>query len=400
MGMIGESTFQILFWYHYAILLGLLLTLANLLVNLFQVRSLARSRPSASPPRVSVLVPARNEALRIGPCAESLKAQEYPDFEVLVLDDNSEDATSEILRGVGYREEEGGRLRLLKGDPLPAGWTGKAWACHQLAQEATGDYLLFTDADTTHHPGTLQAAVAQAQQTRADLLTIWPCQITETWSEKLVIPLLFLLAIGIYPFVFFDWLQNSPRLAARFPRSFLRSLGAANGQFMFFKKAAYFQIGGHQKVRAHLVEDVALGREISARMCEGMRLITSDGTEFVSCRMYHCFAEVWEGFTKNLRAVFEGSLWFFLLTGVILFACYFLPFVLIALPLAGHGLIAVQIAVIYLLRVILTIRFRTSWFGCLFHPVAHLLALMIGLNSWRKSAGSGVSWKGRVYEVN
>ena len=272
--------------FHCAILAALLLTLANLLINLRVVRSLAKAPLPSSFPRVSILVPARNEALRISPCATSLKAQDYPDFEVLILDDNSEDSTQAILRELGY-QEDGARLRLLVGKPLPTGWTGKAWACHQLAQAATGDYLLFTDADTAHCPGTLRSAVALAQDTRADLLTVWPRQITETWSEKLVIPLLFLLAIGIYPFAGFELLQNFPRLAEKFPRSFLRALGAANGQFILFKKSSYFLIGGHEQVRAHLVEDVALGREISARMCEGMRLITCDATQFVSCRMYN-----------------------------------------------------------------------------------------------------------------
>ena len=384
--------------YHCLVLALLVLTLGNLLINLCVVRSLGRASHASSFPRVSVLVPARNEAHRVGPCASSLKAQDYPDFEVLILNDNSEDRTEEVLRGFGYSEDHP-KLRLLTGTALPSGWTGKAWACHQLAQAATGDYLLFTDADTEHEAGTIRAAIAQAQQTQADLLTIWPRQITGTWSEKLVIPLLFLLAVAIYPFALFELLQSNPRLAAMCPRGFLRGLGAANGQFLLFKKSAYVKIGGHESVREHLVEDVALGREISARMCEGMRLITCDAREFVTCRMYHCFAEVWEGFTKNLRAVFEGALGIFLLTGLLQFACFLLPFALIAMPVCHRRLIAVQIALVYLLRIILTVRFKTSWFGCAFHPFAHLLSLLIGLNSWRKSAGKGVSWKGRVYEV-
>jgi chlorobactene glucosyltransferase len=384
--------------YHSLVLVVLVLTLVNLLVNLCLIQSLGRAPKPTCFPRVSILVPARNEAHRIGPCATSLKAQDYPDFEVLILNDNSEDRTEEVLRELGYGGD-GPQLRLLTGGPLPVGWTGKAWACHQLALASTGEYLLFTDADTVHLPGTLRAAIAQAQQTRADLLTIWPREITGTWSEKLVIPLLFLLAIGIFPFALFELLQNFPRLAAVLPRNFLRALGAANGQFILFKKSAYAQIGGHEQVRAHLVEDVALGREVSIRMGEGMRLVTCDAKEFVSCRMYECFSELWEGFTKNLRAVFEGSLGMFLLTGLVQFACFFLPFVLIALPFGHRRMIASQIALIYLLRVILTVRFNTSWFGCLFHPFAHFLSLLIGLNSWRKSAGKGVSWKGRVYQV-
>lgn len=379
------------------LILGLLgLTCLNLLLNLRVVRRLGSARPPASFPRVSVLVPARNEARCVGQCARSLKALDYPNYEAIILDDNSEDATEALVREAGFGT---GRFRLIKGSPLPEGWTGKAWACHQLAQAASGEFLLFTDADTLHAPGALREAIALALETRADLLTVWPRQITLTWSEKLVIPLLFLLALGVYPFALFAWIQDRPSIAARLPAGFLRGLGAANGQFILFKRSAYEVTGGHEKVRSHLVEDVALGREITARMGQGLRLVTCDATEFVACRMYERFVDLWEGFTKNLRAVFEASLLSFLLTGMVQLACFLLPFVLIWCPVAHREWILAQIALIYLLRVILTIRFKTSWLGCMLHPVAHLIALLIGLNSWRKSAGNGVSWKGRVYKV-
>jgi len=171
----------------YAILGALLLTLLNLLINLQVVRKLSYGALPEKSPRISVLVPARNEALRIQPCASSLLDLVYRDFEVIILDDNSEDDTQNILRDLGYSETNE-KFRLLVGKPLPKGWTGKSWACHQLAQAATGHYLLFTDADTHHAPDTLLAAITMAQKTRADLLTVWPRQITETWSEKLIIP--------------------------------------------------------------------------------------------------------------------------------------------------------------------------------------------------------------------
>lgn len=383
-----------LFCYQIAVTLVLAFTLLNLALNLLVFGSLKKSNSPVTP-RVSVLVPARNEAHRIGPCARSLAAQAYGPLEVLILDDNSEDDTSGVARQYGYTEGQG-RLRLLKGTPLPAGWTGKAWACQQLAQAATGEYLLFTDADTEHAPETVASAMGLALRTRADLLSAWPRLRTFTLGEKLVVPLIHLLAVALYPHVTIAVLQRLPALAKHLPGKWLRSLGGANGQFILFKRTAYEAIGGHASVRAHMVEDVALGREIAERIGQGMRLVNCDGSPMVDCRMYESFPEVWSGFTKNLRPAFEKSLGAFLGFGVLQFCCFLLPFGLLA---SGQWKwAAVQVAMIYMVRAILAARLRTSWVSVLLHPVGHLLALLIALNSWRRSVGAGLEWKGRLYE--
>lgn len=384
------STF--VFYYQLAVTLVLGLTLLNLLLNLLVFRSLKNGVPSERP-LVSVLVPARNEAARIGPCARSLAAQTYEPLEVLILDDNSEDNTAEVLFQNGYGQ---GRFRLLKGSPLPAGWTGKAWACQQLAAAAKGEYLLFTDADTEHAPETVASAMALALRTRADLLSAWPRLRTLTLGEKLVVPLIHLLAVALYPHVFVHLFQRIPWIARKLPEQWLRSLGGANGQFLLFRREAYDAIGGHNAVRAHMVEDVALGREIAQRIGRGMRLANCDGSELVDCRMYTSFAEVWSGFTKNLRPAFEGALGVFLGAGIVQMCCFWLPFVLL---FTGQCLWAAwQVGVIYLIRFILAARMRTSWVGALLHPLGHALAMGIALNSWRRSVGAGLEWKGRVYE--
>jgi len=122
-------------------------------------------------PRVSVLIPARNEEANIGPCVRSLLAQEYPDLEVFVLNDHSTDRTGAILAEIQAADA---RLRVLSGQELPQGWLGKHWACHQLGQAATGDLLLFTDADTRHGPHSVRAGVAAQQAEDADLVTAIP----------------------------------------------------------------------------------------------------------------------------------------------------------------------------------------------------------------------------------
>ena len=385
-------------FYHAIVLGGLLLALVGVLANLACFRGLRSAAPpgAGDAPRVSILVPARNEAHNIEPCVASLLAQDYPDFELIVLDDHSADGTGDLVRALGLRLD--GPRRIISGAPLPAGWTGKNWACHQLAQAAAGEFLFFTDADTTHAPGTLSATVFAARAARADLLSAWPRLITRTWSEKLIIPMILLLGLVLYPHWFVVLCQRFPQLANGLPQSARRALGAANGQFLFFTRAAYDRIGGHSALRDHLVEDVALGRAIAERIGHGMRLINCEALRFSTCRMYRSFPEVWEGFTKNLRAAFEGSLAAFLTIGGMQIGGFLLPFVFVFFVEAARPLVIAQLAVIYLIRVALTLRFRTSWLSCALHPLAETLALAIGLNSWRRLATTGVRWKGRVYQ--
>ena len=385
--------------YHLAILAGLLLGLAGVLANLATFDGLRPAEPpaGADAPRVSILVPARNEALNIGPCVRSLLAQDYPNFELLVLDDHSSDGTGDIIRGLGLTES-GVFQRVLTGAALPPGWTGKGWACHQLAQQATGDFLFFTDADTEHAPGTVSAAVAYAQRNRADLVSAWPRLVTVTWGEQLIIPMIVFLGMVMYPHWLLLFYQRNPQRAARLPAFVRRAFGVANGQFMFFTRAGYERIGGHAAVRDHLVEDVALGRAVASRMGEGMRLFNCESLRFSTCRMYRSFGETWEGFTKNIRPGFESSLAAFFALGAWQVCGFLLPFVFAFC--APRPLVFAQVAVIYAIRILLTVRFRTSWLSCALHPVGEALGLAIGLNSWRRSARGGVSWKGRTYQVS
>ena len=416
--------------YHLAVLAGLLLGIAGVLANLATFDGLRPAAPpaAADAPRVSILVPARNEALNIAPCVRSLLAQDYPNCELLVLDDHSTDGTGEIVRSLGlsrstgilpvgpagvppaehrvgrqdarqpHRQDACATAHMLTGTTLPPGWTGKGWACHQLAQRATGDFLFFTDADTEHAPGTVSAAVAYAQRRRADLVSAWPRLITVTWGEQLIVPMIVFLAMILYPHWLLLFLQKHPHLAARLPRSVQRVLGAANGQFMFFTRAGYDRIGGHAAERSNVVEDVALGRAVAARMGEGMRLFNCEALRFSTCRMYRSFGESWDGFTKNIRPAFERPLAGFLALGAWQLGGYLLPFVFAFCT--PRPLVWAQVGVIYAIRILVTARFRTSWLGCALHPVGEALGLAIGLNSWRRSARGGVSWKGRTYQVS
>ena len=359
---------------------------------------LQRLRPEAAPatsPRVSVLLPARNEADRIRSCLESLLHQNYSSLEIIVLDDESQDATAEIVRTLGFSMVPESARRLIRGTPLPAGWTGKSWACHQLAEVARGEYLLFTDADTIHQPAAVSSAVAAALRFRSDLLTLWPLQTTVTFAEKLVIPLMFVVAGSYLPYWLLVWAQRSPWLARALGSKFLGRCGTATGQFLLFRRETYFKMGGHRTVGGHLVEDISLAREIAKRIPDGCRLVTCDGTRLVSCRMYTSLGQIWEGFTKNLWPVFDGDWFWFWLAIIWQFLVCVLPFLVIAF-LRRPELYLVM-GVILCLRIAATVKFKTSWLSVCFHPVGYSLALLIAVNSFCQAKGQGIVWKNRLY---
>jgi chlorobactene glucosyltransferase len=270
-----------------AIFLGVLLAIA--LTNLRALRRLGDFPAPSQFPTVSVLVPARNEASAIGPCLRSLLSQDYPAFEVVVLDDESDDETGEMLAALAAEDP---RLRVLQGQPLPEGWIGKHWACHQLAEAAQGDLFLFTDADTAHSPQALRRAVGALEAEGADLLTALPWQELGSWGERLCIPVAYWSVFSLLPV----------GLAHRLR---LPGLSVGNGQFLLFRREAYQAVGGHEAVRANPVDDIALAQRIKA---QGFCLRLVDATGEVRCRMYRGWREILEGFSKNLFAVFQFRL--------------------------------------------------------------------------------------------
>ncbi len=273
------------------ILLYLSLIVLNTLLNWLFLPRLGKAAPPSSWPAVAVLVPARNEEANLRRCVTSLLTQDYPDFSVWVLDDASTDATPCILAELTAGEP---RLNVIQGAPLPSGWLGKNWACHQLVERLPADVplLLFVDADTWHAPAMLRNAVAALQAHQADLLSVLPQQETRTLAEMLTVPLLPWALLSHFPL----WLTR--RL--RWPR-----LSAAVGQHMLWRRRAYQQVGGHAAVRRELVEDMALARRAAA---QGLRLLLLPGRGQVFCRMYRSTAEALAGFGKNLFSVFERRL--------------------------------------------------------------------------------------------
>jgi glycosyltransferase involved in cell wall biosynthesis len=231
---------------------------------------------------VSVIVPARNEEACLGACLESLAAQSGVGFETIVVDDFSTDHTRAIAQSFPS-------VRVIEAQPLPKGWTGKNNAMAAGAREARGEWLLFTDADTVHKPGSLARAVAEAKQHGAAMLSYSPEQEVHGFWENAVMPVIFAELAATYR----PSLVSDPRSPA----------AAANGQYILIMREAYDAVGGHAAVSSTLLEDVALAKILKA---SGRKIFFRFGGDAVRTRMYRNFAQLREGWTKNLALLFPS----------------------------------------------------------------------------------------------
>jgi glycosyltransferase involved in cell wall biosynthesis len=240
-----------------------------------------RSAPTA--PVVSVIIPARNEEVQIGECLMSLCRQEGVAFEVIVVDDGSTDRTSAIAKFIAG-------VHVIKAGSLPYGWVGKSYACHIGTQAARGEWLLFTDADTYHKPGSLAHAIAEARQHGASLLSYSPEQIVSGVAQRVLMPVVFAeLASAYRPKDVCDPTSDA---------------AAANGQYLLITREAYDEVGGHAAIASDLLEDVALARAVKR---SGRKLFFRFGGDAVSTRMYRNWPQMREGWTKNLALLFPDA---------------------------------------------------------------------------------------------
>lgn len=339
-------------------------------------------------PFVSVLIPARNEELNISQIVNSLLVQDYPSYEVIVLNDSSEDKTGEILSEIQSAHPE---LKILNGKPLEKGWTGKCFACKQLFEASKGEYILFTDADTLHNKNSLRDSVTMAVNRNADMLTLFPKMTMIGFAEKLIMPMLWFTVMLLLPFYFVD------------KKGYIKfSIGI--GPFMMFKRKAYEEIGGHTSVKNAIVEDVWLARKIKEH---GLRLIVEDGQDLLSVRMYRNFVEIWNGFSKNIFAGFGFSSLALFSANFIYFLLFVLPFMLFFIQLSCKlnldlllVLLTLQVLILYLCRAMISARFKLGFISTVLHPLGALSVPVIAINSWRWiTGGKGARWKGRTYRA-
>lgn len=358
---------------------------ALLVVILSNVLILARARRYAPPlqyPSVSILVPARNEEQNIRRCLQSLLAQDYPDFEVLALDDDSGDGTRRILEPLAVSNP---RLKVLFGSPPPEGLVGKNWACAQLARAARGDLLFFTDADTMHRPQTLKAVVTSFLGEQADLLTGFPRQELHTWTERLLVPFFSWALLCFDPL----WLAYRLRLPA---------LSSAVGQMLVFRREAYWAVGGHADAGSSIVDDLVLAQRITKA---DLRWRMANVTDLISCRMYQGRMEALDGFAKNFFAAFGFRLLVYLFVFAWLALMFLEPLIILGLKLTGHApqahlfelFACIGLSMLVWLLPYLALRIPLG-LGLLY-PLTILANEAVAIRSLRLSLTGQLTWKGR-----
>ncbi|MCB1185898.1 glycosyltransferase [bacterium] len=332
-------------------------------------------------PSVSILIPCRDEEHNLPFLLESLHSQGSRVREILILDDESSDGTAGVIRRYGLMDR---RIRLLSGRERPEGWFGKTWACHQLSEEASGDWLLFLDADVRLQRGAVDAMLAEAQSRELGFLSCWPHFETVSAAEQLAIPLLNFATFTSFPM-------------GAMHRSMHPGMVVASGACLLMEAAAYKRVDGHRACAGGLLEDHALARAF--REC-GERSLTLDGSRLLSVRMYRDIHEVANGFRKNLYKVLRNGpcFWAFFILQLGLFS---LPlYVAACQQLAGQPQLHMLMcaANVLMIRLLLAAAYRTPVWSALMHGLAMPGMLWVAILSFHSIAlGGGVQWKGRTY---
>ncbi len=332
------------------------------------------------PSTVSAIVPARNEEATIAAAVESLGAQ--PEIrEIIVVDDQSTDGTAAVLQQLAARYAQ---LRVIETKELPSGWVGKNYAASLGAERATSEWLLFTDADGVHLPGSAARALADAAANVAGLVSYSPEQETRTWWEKALIPFVYVRLGQRYSYA----QVNHPDSPA----------AAASGQYLLIRREDYAKIGGHAAVEREVLEDVALAHLAKQA---GIRLHFASGCGIIRVRMYRTFGAMWQGWSKNLYPLMGGSS---RAVGRELFRV--VPWIpLLVLPLALLHLIwgILGLALLAGRHAAYAADLRRNRFPsglALYYLPGVVLYTAALLNSeWRYARGS-VAWKGREYPVS
>lgn len=325
---------------------------------------------------VSVLIPARNEEANLPACLETVLQQGGTVREVLVYNDHSTDGTERIVHEFVARDA---RVRSVEVLPLAEGWCGKNFACAQLANAATGKFLLFIDADARLTEGAAARMAEEMNARRLTFLSCWPGLDLVSFWERALMPMLNFVVFATFPSPL-SLLLGSP------------SLGLAHGACLMFERATYEEVGGHAAVRDQIFEDTRLAQLWRE---QGERGLCLDGQNLVRVRMYNSFWEIWQGFQKNFFLAFKHELSFWLYI-VFRLTFLFLPFVM--LMIAPNLKILLAAAGILLARLTLALYFGHPVWSVLLHPISEVILLALGLSSWRRcKSGQGVAWKGREY---
>lgn len=371
-----------------------------LLRNISDLRSIGSDIPLTQyNPKISICIPARNEEKVIRRCITSVFKQNYSNIELLVLDDGSFDNTNPILNEMKASAQDYD-FKILNGKECPDGWQGKNWACHQLGEHSTGDYILFLDADTWMREYFISSIVNIFRQSDVDTITVWPQQILGSFWERTIIPQLYYVIFTLLPV---RYTQRDPAWLPQILRPFFRKyFSAACGQCLGFRKVVYTDIGGHAHVKNKVVEDIELARLIRSK---NYKIAMYLGIGQLYCRMYEKHSDIFNGFRKNFLAGFGNNILLFLMAGFLHFVVFILPvvFLLYSIIFADHNLMIVSAGIIVfftLQRIVIDNINKWDLKYTFFHVPAVVwfqsLAVIVIIDSIFKRK---VKWKNRVIKT-
>ncbi len=355
--------------------------LALSVANSIAFRRLSMPPGKFASPRVSILVPARNEERNLKACLDSLLQQDYPNLEILVLDDHSTDGTAAILRAY---EQADSRVRAFSGKALPPDWLGKHFACQQLYEKAGGDYFLFTDADTVHGPQSVSWALTNLLHHDADFMSAFPRQRIGSFGEAVAVPGVYLVTSFFLPV----WLISRTRHP---------NISFAIGQFVMGRASAFRAVGGYEKIKDSLVDDISMVRSMKAA---GFRTLFLDGQDYVECRMYRGYKEAFAGLVKTVYAALDKKPGALLGVFVMFIAVSLAPLaILLQGLLTGQSellLAAVPAGIFFLMWFLSLTERKLPFYVPFLYPLLFLNLLLIALVSAAKTGyGKGALWKGR-----
>lgn len=356
------------------------------------------NRPAPKPPqpapKATILIPAKDEGGRIADCIRSACAQTYPNYEVIAVNDRSTDQTGAIMDELA-KELPNLRVRHIREDELPAGWTGKCNALYRTVNEAHGDWLLFIDSDVVITPDALQAALSRAARRGYDLMSLWPKLESYSFSEKLLVPL---CAAGV----------SMMYLVSLTNKDYMKNVAFANGQFLLIKRSVYDEMGGHAAVKDRFCEDVEMARLLKRR---GKRIRIAWGTDFAAVRMYSSLSGIFKGWGRNFYAASLGKPWRILLAIAFVVLCGFSAYAAAAWTIfrfinpgtvwgGPWGWLAA--AVTHLILMHLSLAKLYTWSGnpgtnAGLFPLGGSMLIGVFIKSLRMCATGKVEWRGTHY---
>lgn len=322
--------------------------------------------------KVSILIPARNEADKILNLLESIAEQDYTNYEVIILDDDSTDETYQVCAGFAAANS---KFSVIKGEPLPKDWLGKNYACHQLAKHATGDFLLFLDADEEIERGLINSSVYRMHANNLALLSLFTDQVMLTIGEKLVVPLMHYVLLNLLP-IKLIFLSKNP------------AFSAASGQFMMFNTRLYHQHEWHRQVKDKVVEDIEIMRMVKTTGLKGEALLANG---MITCRMYSGFTDAINGFSKNFLAPFNYSI-----PGFLTYLVLLIGGPLIVIATLNLQLIFFMCGIIVLGRTMISfLSGQNDKVNAFLHPLQMLSLVVIAVAAINKQLTKTNQWKGR-----